>query len=76
MTTEQANFIATMTAEQAARVIAKFCNDPETAARKSDAAYGAFMAAWEMVNPGTYWQRQRMATGTNYYLIDMRDGEE
>jgi len=73
VTQAQQAFLDNMTLAQAKALLAKFNDCPETAERKSREAYWAFCQAWEMVHPGTYWQRQGLAGGPQYFLIDMRD---
>ena len=71
MTREQADFLASMTDDQARRLVAKFDRDPAVALAKSDAAYAAFCRAWEQLNPGEYWQRADLSGGDQFNLISV-----
>lgn len=69
MTQKQRDFLNNLTAESAKALLAKFGDDPESAARKSEAAYVAFCRAWEFLNPGEYWQRRHMAGRVEFSLV-------
>lgn len=69
MTKEQARYLERLNPETARRLVDKFDRDPETAADKSEAAYLAFCAAWEVLNPGEYIQRYTGPQGPQYNYI-------
>lgn len=76
MNAEQTTWIANMNARRAAALIAKYDESPEAAADAGADTYEAFMAAWDMIHPGTYWQHQSMSYGVSYHLINMRDNPD
>ena len=71
MTYSQKRFLNNMTVRTANDLLRKFRNDPERAARTSDAAYVAFSQAWELANPNEYIQRYRGAGGVEYRFISV-----
>ena len=68
MTPAQSTFLANMTPRTATALINKFLGDPAIAANRSESAYVAFCAAWELLYD-EYWQRQNLAGRTEYKLI-------
>ena len=69
MNTFQRTWINNVTPANAAALLDKFDHDINKAHEKSEAAVNAFRFCWEIVNPGSYWQRVNLASGTFYNLV-------
>tara|TARA_R110000824_G_scaffold397944_1_gene601273 strand:- start:409 stop:630 length:222 start_codon:yes stop_codon:yes gene_type:complete len=72
MMTTLEHFLANLTDERAEKLIAKFDYSPAAADAKSEDAYYAFCASWELLYPDEYIQRHQGGTGgTRYHIISV-----